>query len=191
MSDSFFFQLRTVELDLEEAKTELAKKSSEAISLLEERKVLQNKVQEKERAMEQVLSDFEKVRSELQKKEQLLLDNDKELSEVRLQLSENEKEKEKHRESAESEAANKYQLQEKKYQKRIANLQSKVDATKSMRDEHLEEVAAYRETIRQLEGDLEDVRNQVSPKPPKKCINSRLHNPDWLSQLTTVSLLLF
>ncbi|KAL3922088.1 MAG: hypothetical protein SGILL_002392 [Bacillariaceae sp.] len=157
-------QLRTVELDLEETRNELAKKSTEAASLLEERTSLQEDVKAKERAVEELRSDVEKVRRELQKKAQVLVDNRKELAEVRLQLSENEKEKAKNSKNTESREAKRYELRETKLQEKISSLETQVASVKTVRDEHLEEVATYRETIRELEGEKEDLLNQVRQK---------------------------
>ena len=65
-----FVKLRGVELELEEARTELAKRAAEAQSSAEEHEKVQSKLQEQELALKKLRSDCGAVKQQLEKKKQ-------------------------------------------------------------------------------------------------------------------------
>jgi chromosome segregation ATPase len=155
-------QLRGLELELEEARTELARRALEAQQAAEDQEKIQQMLEQKQDFLEKVRSKLARTEMELEGKEKQLRDKTHELSIVQSQLSKHERDKDSLRDSIEKQQIKTFEDQETKLKQHIASLQGQLQQAKQMREDHLVEVAKYREEVRELRGDAEDAQVRVA-----------------------------
>ncbi len=152
-----------MELELEEARTELSKRASHHPPPSVEHDDLQQQLQEKDLALETLRSEFKQTLTKMEEKERLLMENDEQLPETRLNMLENEKlndTKFPAEKSLES-TIETLTMDVKKLRQQKAFLESQLDGAKTARETHLLEVATNREKVREMEGLVEDYRNRI------------------------------
>ena len=157
--------LRNVELELEEARAELAKRQVETTTttVLQEQSSAdhQQQLEEKDQTIEKLQSDFEQLKKELVRKEKLLLQNDEDLADTRYKLLEREKQERSATAVEVKEVTEKLQAELKKAQDQKAVLEEQLEHAKRANEKHLIELATHREKARDTALDLEESKAEV------------------------------